>query len=1078
MQGSKAAPKIDVAFVENRGQWDARAQYLAQMPGLNLWVTGDGVVYDFHQFVPNRNSRPGPHNLPLKGVTYGDAVKMTFVGAKPALAFGKTRLAGTFNYFRRGQNQTYTHIQRFDEVSSREMYNGITARYYFDQGMPRYDLIVKPGANPNQVQMRLEGARSLQMLPNGNLRIDTPMGPVEEKGLTVYQRDGSNRRLVSSRMRLSGNLLSFELGSYDASKELVIDPVLSSTYIGGSGGTGDVVTSVAYNAQQQGILAAGNATSPNFPVTLGTYQNFNTSSNVGFLANFSGATLNWCSYIEGVPTAPGSSYINIVSVLADANGGGYVAGNCYDMNLPTTSSSYQRDPVNSFNEGFIFALNSSGTLPTYCTYLGTSSGSTYVDAFALSTSGFGLAIIAGQTVATNLPTKPQSFQQVNPAGSGGADGSGFVAAFDTSLSSLQGCTYLGGSGVQSVTALTLDKTFNIWATGTTSSRDFPTTANVYQVSTSTSGQTGFVSCLTYDCTSLLASSYLGGSTGELVSGIDVGPSGNIAIAGTTLSADFPTAGGVQGTYPGHPTGFVSLLSSDLTVLQHSTFFGAPSKQDIYVDRISGIKFDTVGDLAVCGYTYNGDFPTTLGAYQMYAPVTPASFVSLLNWDLSSVAYSTFFGANDNALSLSIDTNTGTPYTGIIVGGSAGLVPVTYTASQKTNKGGSATNGFVSEILATTETIKAWASIVDGIYGPATDPMAVYLSSVAPPWGAKVSVHSDNPAVTVPSSVTVISGAVEGDFSAKILPVSATTTATIKFTYQGLSTIQQITVVPNEVSSLSFASNSVVGGNSGTGMITLGGPAGAGSGLSVHLSSSNPAVQVPAIVVVPANQTKVTFPITTSGVSASTPVTIQAYVTVANAKKAVFTVTPASLTSISAAPIHGGLTELGTVSLNGKASAQPIIVSLSSSNPLVQVPPTVTIPAGKALTTFNVVTSGVNSTTVVTLNAKVGATIVHTLLTVNPAVLAPSSITPASVVGGTSATGTVKLLGKAGPAGVVVKLHSDTLSAVVPATVTVPANASSATFVIKTTAVSAALTAHITLTPPTGSAETLNLSITK
>jgi hypothetical protein len=76
-----------------------------------------------------------------------------------------------------------TDARRFAEAKSSSLYNGISARYYFSQGMPRYDLVLQPSANPSQIAMRYEGAQDLQVLPNGNLAIHTSLGIVEEQGL-------------------------------------------------------------------------------------------------------------------------------------------------------------------------------------------------------------------------------------------------------------------------------------------------------------------------------------------------------------------------------------------------------------------------------------------------------------------------------------------------------------------------------------------------------------------------------------------------------------------------------------------------------------------------------------------------------------------------------------------------------------------------------------------------------------------------------------------------------------------------------------------------------------------------------
>jgi len=252
------------AFIENRGQWPAEAQFLSRSPGVDFWVTADGALMNIYRQAP----RPakGKHK---GGTVNGDVVRMTFEGAKGAVA-GVRRLDGDVNFFvGNDQAKWQSHVGRFEAVSTKELYPGVSARYYRDQGAPRYDLIVAPGADPDQVSIKIDGAQGLRALPNGDLAIETSLGEVQEKGLYAYQIVEGVQRQVPCQMTVNGNHIGFSLGRYDRSKAIVVDPLLACTYLGNDAGADclGVTTDATGN-----IIVTGYTDGADFPVTTGAYQ--------------------------------------------------------------------------------------------------------------------------------------------------------------------------------------------------------------------------------------------------------------------------------------------------------------------------------------------------------------------------------------------------------------------------------------------------------------------------------------------------------------------------------------------------------------------------------------------------------------------------------------------------------------------------------------------------------------------------------------------------------------------------------------------------------------------------------------
>jgi hypothetical protein len=283
-----------------------------------------------------------------------------------------------------------------------------------------------------------------------------------------------------------------------------------------------------------------------------------------------------------------------------------------------------------------------------------------------------------------------------------------------------------------------------------------------------------------------------------------------------------------------------------------------------------------------------------------------------------------------------------------------------------------------------------------------------------------------------------------------------------------------TAGPAALSAVSVSPTSVTGSTSAQGTVTLTAAAPAG-GAVVSLSSSNTgAASVPASVTIAAGATSATFAVTTAAVTANTPVTVTATYN-GTSTTATLTVTavppPVTLQSVSVNPtsVTGGTTSQGTVTLSSGAPAGGAVVSLTSSNTAaVTVPASVTVAAGATSTTFSASTVAVSAATPVTISAVYSGVTRTAALTVNPpaptATLSSISVSPSSVTGGTGSTGTVTLSSGAPSGGAVVSLtSSNTAAANVPASVTIAAGATTATFAATTSSVASSTAVTITAT---------------
>ncbi|MCK4856945.1 MAG: SBBP repeat-containing protein, partial [candidate division Zixibacteria bacterium] len=257
-----------LAFTENQGQWDDRVLFRANAGGAAMWFTRDGVYYQFTRRVPKEDEvghdilgRDGSIVTPQDVVTYDSRlsprlvghdllgrddeqseyesimIKASFVGANPdPNMVGLEEMEYKCNYFiGNDPNEWYTDVPNYEYVLYHDVYPGIDLKYYGNGKEMEYDFIVSPGADPNQIRIRYEGAKSLSVNEAGELEVETEWNRVTEQAPYVYQETADGRREVVGRYRLlNSSTFGFALEKeYDSSLPLIIDPTLVySTYLG------------------------------------------------------------------------------------------------------------------------------------------------------------------------------------------------------------------------------------------------------------------------------------------------------------------------------------------------------------------------------------------------------------------------------------------------------------------------------------------------------------------------------------------------------------------------------------------------------------------------------------------------------------------------------------------------------------------------------------------------------------------------------------------------------------------------------------------------------------------------------
>jgi len=632
--------KLPLSFEANRGQTAPQVKFLARGPGYTLFLTADAAV------------------LSLARQKTNAVLRMRLQGANArASVTGADALPGKSNYFIGSDpSQWRTNVPTYAAVKYAAVYPGIDLVYHGNQRLLEYDFLVAPGADPQAIGIRFQGARKLTVNRDGALVIGLGGSEVIEPAPVVYQEIGGRRQAVAGRYVLRGRgRVGFSVPEYDRSQALVIDPTLVySTYLGGSGG--DSASGIAVDASGNAYVA-GNTGSSDFPTTPGAFQ---TTYDVGgdvFVTklNAAGSALVYSTYLGVSDT--GWAFGNAIAV--DVSGNAYVAGSTTSSNFPTTPGAFQTTSGGGPYKAYVTKLNATGSALVYSTYLG---GSGDDEGNGIAVDALGSAYVTGDTASFNFPTTPGAFQTAL-LGSQAA----FVTKLNTAGSAPVYSTYLGGSGWAGGTAIAVDVSGNAYVTGTATSPDFPTTPGALQTAYGGASET-FVTKLNAAGSALVYSTFLGGSNGNSngSSGIAVDASDNAYVTGSTYSSNFPTTpGAFQTAYGGAWDVFVAKLNATGSALAYSTYLGGSA-----FDYGEGIAVDASGNAYVTGATPGG-FPITPGAFQTgYGGGQFDAFVSKLNASGSVLLYSTYLGGSgfDWGFGIAVDASGNAYVTGLAESG--------------------------------------------------------------------------------------------------------------------------------------------------------------------------------------------------------------------------------------------------------------------------------------------------------------------------------------------------------------------------------------------------------------------------
>jgi len=539
------------------------------------------------------------------------------------------------NYFL-GDRGTYTDVKSFNEVVYSELWPGIDLIYRATPSGAKYEYHVSANVNPDKIIVNVDNFDELVVEDKILLATISDI-QFHDSGLIAYQ-DGLE--VNANFKQIGSDNFGFNLGTYDTSQPLIIDPLIYSTYVGGSSNDGSTPDSTQFGmaADSSGnVYVCGVTQSSDFPMVNaydstfigpgGTYDSF------VFKLNSTGNGLEYSTFIAG------NDHDVARAIAVDSSGNAYITGFTESDDFPILNAydstyNFGRDP-------FVLKLNSTGNGLIYSTYVAGSAF--YESAFDILVDDLGYAYVTGYTESSNFP-RVNAYDSTH---NGGEDC--FLFKLSPNGDSLEFSTFYGGGGDDFARGIAVDTEYNIYLTGYTQSSNLPMQNSLN--STHGGGNDCFVAKFDSSASSLLFATFVGGSGDSEGWGIDVDSLNQTYVSGITTSSNFPTYNGYDMTHNGGQDSFVFMLNSTGNGLVYSTFVGGTGNE-----RGGSLAVDSVGAVYVTGYTSSDTFPLVNPSHTVYSNVD--GFVFKLDPTGQNLLYSTYMGGDswDYAYQIIIDSS--------------------------------------------------------------------------------------------------------------------------------------------------------------------------------------------------------------------------------------------------------------------------------------------------------------------------------------------------------------------------------------------------------------------------------------
>lgn len=666
------AANAPLVFVPNLGQWgDYPFLYKGLSANADVYLEPDGVRY----LVGHSQNQVKIHEHKIspeigEQTLYFHTYKAKWIGANYAAQTEPSKKQDYYHNYYLGDEPSrhVSNVGVYKGVTYKSLYPKIDLHFGTEKGHLKYEYVVQPGGNPQDIQMEYTDVDKIEII-KGELVITTSVGKIVERAPYVFQYINDKLTEVTCKYKLKGNVLTFDFPKgYNKNYALIIDPTVVFATLTGS--AADNWGFTATYDKDGNFYAGGIANGIGYPTTTGAFQIIfgggSTSSSMPCditisKFNASGTALVYSTYLGGNQDDMPHS------MVVDHQNNLIVVGKTLSTNFPVTANAYKTTHANSNDIDIIISkFNANGTGLLASTYLGGSAddGSNTARGFGYDTAtlrynygdnfrsevivdNVGNIYIAASTQSNDFPVTPnavKSFKVDNQ--------DGVFVKFNPQLSTLIYSTLIGGSGSDAAYVLALDtaQTY-VYIAGGTKSTDFHSnvTTGAYR-STYQGGQADGFICKIQNGNSypMVRATYIGTNAYDQCYGIQVDLEDNVYVMGQTLGA-FPVSAGVYSNPNSRQ--FVQKLNNTLNTSIYSTVFGtgAASKPNLslvafLVDTCQNVYISGWGASSISSGTNTTGLPVTGNAFQSTTDGQDFYFI-VFSKNAQNLLLGSFFGAS-------------------------------------------------------------------------------------------------------------------------------------------------------------------------------------------------------------------------------------------------------------------------------------------------------------------------------------------------------------------------------------------------------------------------------------------------
>jgi len=633
-----AHTSLPLIFEINRGQAEADVRFVGRARDFALLLKADEAVFSLRTPRPSPDAAAATRTSTLNPEESPTLVSMKLEGAvSTPIVSGEGPQIARANYFIGNDPDKWIRgVETYSSVVYSSVYAGVDLVFYGNERELEYDFTVAPGADPRAIRLRFEGADDLSVNSDGALVLRTRAGEVKHERPFVYQESNGSRSVVAAAFnQFDDGSIGFDIGEYDKTQPLVIDPILVySTYLGGMAddfGRG-IVADSAGNA-----FVMGDSFSSNF---LRQASPTNSDVFIGKLA-LNGLLLAYTYF-------GGSKNDTATGLAVDAAGNLYLGGSTQSADFPIFNS--VGSVMNGPSDAFAVKLTPSADQFFYSSLVG---GSGQETGIGIAADTLGNAYITGRTSSQDYPTVA-AIQPVY----GGGDSDAFISKVLPDGKALAYSTFLGGGAVENASdksGISIDAAGNVYIAGDTQSTDFPT-VNALRTTKNgpASSSDGFAAKLNPAGTNFIYATYLGGADDDFALAVGADQAGNAYVTGRTKSPSF-TGSGTPKVTTATADAFVAKLNATGSAISYLNFIGG----NLGDESGNAIAVDSGGNAVIAGSAGVGT--PTIDAILSSSRGAGDVFVAKLGPN-GAVTFSSYLGGSgeDTALGVGVD-GTGSIY---------------------------------------------------------------------------------------------------------------------------------------------------------------------------------------------------------------------------------------------------------------------------------------------------------------------------------------------------------------------------------------------------------------------------------